>query len=808
MVPIALAYGAGLLAGRCCPLPLALLFAALGLVLGIGFLRAQARPWVLLVGFLLAGWTNLVIRTATIDPTDLRRYPGDQTILATVKGRLTESPSKRLSIRRGEEVWRSLVILEAAALRGEKDSGWRTVHGKVLVTTPDILDEDFFNGQSVEVTGVLQLPPIALAEGLFDYRAYLRNHGIYHQLRAGSTNDWRLLSPGRPRPWADRFLAWAQTALGRGLPAEDEALHLLWAMTLGWKSTLTPDVYQPFMTSGTLHIFAISGLHIALIALICVHAVKLVRLSRLQASAGVIGFLWFYTAATGWQPSAIRATVMMSIIIGGWALRRPSDLINSLAAAGLLILICDPLQLFGASFQLSFFVVLSLALLTPPLMDLRERVLRFDPLLPPTLAARWQQRLMDAARSLWALAATSLAAWLGSLPITAYYFHLFSPVTVLANLILVPLSTLALAANLASLTFACVPPMAELFNHSAWLFMVLMMRASEWASLLPGAFWHVKGPGAADLILYYGILLLLLWGGLRCWGGRMAVWVAAGTVASGWLVFHVAYPKPVHVALLAEGGGAAVFVQRAPGHPPWLIDSTHSNTAPTLVTAYLHAQGYDALPTLALTHGDVQHVGGAAQLIETFSIHRLFVSPVRFRSPAYRQTVAAFPTNRLVCVRAGERLGPWEVLYPEGTEPFTLADERTLVLRGEFANTSLLYLSDLAPRGQDCLLSRGAVAKTDIVVTGLPSAGEPLRDALLEQLRPQVIVILDANFPATQRPSPAVLNRLARGGATVIQTRIHGSVVLEFRAGDYEIRAASGLRLRGKGGIKSGPAEP
>src|SRR6185503_685950 len=107
----------------------------------------------------------------------------------------------------------------------------------------------------------------------------------------------------------------------------------------------------------------------------------------------VIPLIWFYTAATGWQPSAIRSTVMMTVIIGGWALKRPSDLLNSLAAAAFIILLWDPQQLFGASFQLSFFVVLSIALLMPPLELVRDRLLQTDPLLPEPLVPRWRQRL-------------------------------------------------------------------------------------------------------------------------------------------------------------------------------------------------------------------------------------------------------------------------------------------------------------------------------------------------------------------------------------------------------------------------------
>src|SRR5204863_3640685 len=110
-----------------------------------------------------------------------------------------------------------------------------------------------------------------------------------------------------------------------------------------------------------------------------------------------IPLIWAYTGVTGWQPSAIRSTIMMSVIIAGWALRRPSDLLNSLAASAFIILVWDPQQLFQASFQLSFCVVLSLALFVPVLEGIKDRLLAEDPMLPSQLLPPLNRLLRGAA---------------------------------------------------------------------------------------------------------------------------------------------------------------------------------------------------------------------------------------------------------------------------------------------------------------------------------------------------------------------------------------------------------------------------
>jgi hypothetical protein len=125
----------------------------------------------------------------------------------------------------------------------------------VLIITPAMLPAEFFAGGVVEVPGVLASPPVPVAEGLFDYRAYLRRQGVYYQLTASATNDWRLLDARTTPPLGDRFLRRARATLARGLPEEDEPLRLIWAMTPGWKPALTQEVYEPFMRSGTIDNF-------------------------------------------------------------------------------------------------------------------------------------------------------------------------------------------------------------------------------------------------------------------------------------------------------------------------------------------------------------------------------------------------------------------------------------------------------------------------------------------------------------------------------------------------------------------------
>ena len=389
LLPAAVLYAGGILAGAMAPVsPWVLLGVCLGLAgVALGWGRGRATLLCLLV--FLAGWTNLSLHTAVLSPNDLRRILGDQPAIVSVRGALRETPSLRAHRRGQKESWRAIAQVEATAL-STNHQPWQPATGRIAVTTPGTLGH-FFGGQTVEISGVAAPPKGAEAEGTFDYRAYLKEMGIYYQLQAASEKDWIVLARPPAPPLADRFRTWARRALGRGLPLEDESLRLEWALTLGWKAALTEEVSEPFIQAATYHIFAVDGLRMAIVFGIFFGLFRALGLPRPWSGAVLIPLIWFYVALTGWPASAIRATVMLSVVIVGWVLKRPSDLLNSLFVAALIILAWEPSQLFQAGFQLSFLVVLCILLLLPPLRRWAERLTAPDPMLPEALLPRWRR---------------------------------------------------------------------------------------------------------------------------------------------------------------------------------------------------------------------------------------------------------------------------------------------------------------------------------------------------------------------------------------------------------------------------------
>jgi predicted membrane metal-binding protein len=298
---VALLYVSGILAATAVelpPLPLALL------ALGVAVLAAAwARVRLVLLGALLvlAGWTNSTLHTAVLSPNDLRAILGQQSDIVTVRGTLCESPSHRVYEMDEKESWRTLAQVEVNAMCANRQK-WRPAAGRIAVMTPGLLT-NFFAGQTVEVTGVAALPKIAVAEGTFDYRAFLRQQGIYYQLKAESEEDWRVLRSPSP-PLSDQFRNWARRALSLGLPGEDENLRLEWALTLGWKTALTEEVSEPFVQAATYHIFAVDGLRMAIIFGIFFGLFRALRIPRPVCGGLLLPLIWIivYISLTGKNP--------------------------------------------------------------------------------------------------------------------------------------------------------------------------------------------------------------------------------------------------------------------------------------------------------------------------------------------------------------------------------------------------------------------------------------------------------------------------------------------------------------------------
>jgi competence protein ComEC len=239
-------------------------------------------------------------------------------------------------------------------------------------------------GAILRVIGQLQPLPAALPGDSFI--SYLIDSGHNFRLRQAR---WlgTVTQPSRYAQLRQRLKLRASKILSNDLEHHPDIVGALRAMLLGEKHALPPYAHNLFLRSGTMHLFAISGLHIGIIALTINGALRLVRIPRFAAFVIGSAILLGYVDLIGLTPSAIRAWIMITCFHGARVLRAPPNSVAAISASAMIVLLIDPMQLFSAGFQMSYSIVFMLLLYGVPLADFCQE--RFRPWrdLPPGFAA-------------------------------------------------------------------------------------------------------------------------------------------------------------------------------------------------------------------------------------------------------------------------------------------------------------------------------------------------------------------------------------------------------------------------------------
>lgn len=394
---------------------------------------------------------------------------------------------------------RKKTIRYTAEILAIVDSTTHPVRGKVyLYMQPDSTRPMPVIGDTLVVRTRIQRGG---QQGGFDYGTYLRRQGI-----AGTgmvwRNQWQYIGHGVQQRCSPKRWQHALQERYRRYGLDGKELVTVSALTLGCKEDLDRETTRSFQRAGAAHILAVSGLHTGIIYSVLLLVLTLggrfkplytQRLWRCGQSAVIIAAMWAYAAMTGMTPSVVRSVLMLSLVETGRMLYRQSLSLNTVAAAAFLILAVRPLDLFSVSFQLSFAAVVALLLFVPP----------FSRLLPtggirPVPLRKTVRYIVD-------IVAVSLAAQIGTLPLTLYYFGQCSNYFLLTNLLVIPLAWLLVVAALAVLVIGSLPYIG---GAAVWVckgLAGLLNTSVGWIEHLPGAVSEIRISLPMVLLLYAAI---------------------------------------------------------------------------------------------------------------------------------------------------------------------------------------------------------------------------------------------------------------------------------------------------------------
>lgn len=373
--------------------------------------------------------------------------------------------------------------------------GWRKVDGKVLVNL--FSDGVYHYGDHLIVQGKLHYPFEFDKEGKFSYREYLSRKGIALIISAKKTSYVKVLGTGEGNRLYAGIMQLRQTCqslLARYFSTPETGI--MQAMLWGDTSEVPKTIEQLYIRTGTAHILAVSGFNVGIMATVIFLFLGLFPLGRKKQVILTIILLIVYAILAGARPPVVRATIMGIVFLLSYLIERETDGLSSLCVAGFILLVMNPLNIWDVGFQLSFLSVFFIIYFLP---DWLKRVPELSwPMIDQ--AFRWLSQSLI----------LSLTAWIGVAGLIAYYFEIVTPVSVAANLFVVPLSTALVVLGVGFMISAAIFPwLAGCFCLCIKFILNLMIYGIYIFDQMPGAHIFVKDISCWHVIVYYVFIAVL-----------------------------------------------------------------------------------------------------------------------------------------------------------------------------------------------------------------------------------------------------------------------------------------------------------
>jgi len=428
-----------------------IILALVYLISWLGLRRQQIirliSGFVAMIALFLMGLVVVDVRNEPRDPSALSQQT-DATLAYRVR---IVSPTDRR-----ERSWRRTGEVQSILTT----TGWMDCSGKLLLYWPLTENVDTIHyGDELVVQGSPQSIQGPQNPNEFDYQTYLARRNIFHQhyIRSG---QWSFVAESNfhgPFYYAVEARNWTLKVIDR-LVRGDRERAIMGAFVIGVTDGIDDDLKQAYAAGGAMHALAVSGMHVSIL-----YGVMLFLLRPFESKRGgpwaiamiSLLVLWMYGFVTGLTPSILRAVTMFSFVALAKPLRRTTSILNTLAASAFFLLLFDPWLICSAGFQLSYLAVLGIVLLYRPIYNVWE---------PTWVAMDW----------IWQITCVSIAAQIATLPVTLYYFHQFPLYFLLANLFVIPASTLILLGGILLLILSPIPVLADwLARILEWLIWVL-----------------------------------------------------------------------------------------------------------------------------------------------------------------------------------------------------------------------------------------------------------------------------------------------------------------------------------------------
>ncbi|MBX3399315.1 MAG: ComEC/Rec2 family competence protein [Gemmataceae bacterium] len=778
LVPFALAATTGLIVDRFAgpPLALAFLAAALGLIAGWAA-RVPIGFWLAVAG--LAAAHHHTHRN--VFPTDdIGRFLGEQPAVARVRGLLDRPPVVRRSdtdlFGPARRVDRATTILDATEL-ADGAGGWIPVSGRLRLTIERIVgaaDRPPFDalrvGDEIEATGLLSRPSPPGNPGEWDFAEHLLDERIRGELRCVKADDAVARLDDRGRRWAvlARLHGHFTRLLDDTLPPREAALAR--ALLLGDGSAMDRDEWDAFARTGVLHVLAISGQHLIILAGFVWWTLRLVGVRRRTGALAVVALVVGYAILTGLRPSAARAAIMVAVACGGLLLRRPVHRANTFALAWLAVLAWNPTDPFTTGCQLSFLSVFVLMWGTVRWFAPKEPT-PMEQLLAESRST-FEKLLRAALRAALVWYGITFVLTVTNAPLVMLRQNVVPPAGLVLGPPLILLTSIAMLAGFLLLIVGSIPPLGFVVGAGlSWCDSLV-----RFADALPGASVYVPTPSVWWTVAFYAILVAYILLADRRFLYLSLAWLGLGLVG---------LPRPatdeLRVTFLAVGHGGCTVLELPDGRT-FLYDAgtmAGPDAMRRIIAPFLWNRGIARVDELFLSHADLDHFNGVTELFHRFPVGQVTMTPsfATKPTPEVAEVLLAIRERKIPSriASAGDRFAAGEVmldvLHPPREGPDGAENERSLVLNVKHGNHSILLTGDLEKAGAVRVLGLPPVP-CDVLMAPHHGSRAAFSPELVRWCSPAFVAVTRGNrSESAVRPGDA-------GGAPVWDTWTSGAITL------------------------------
>jgi competence protein ComEC len=564
----------------------------------------------------------------------------------------------------------------------------------------------------------------------------------------------------------------------------DEAGYLKGLVT-GDRGDISDEMKESFINAGVMHLIAVSGLNVAYVILTVSLLLAILRVPLIPRVLITICFLIFYCIFTGSAASIVRASIMGILVLIAMLIERRINFYNIAGVAAMCILLYDTKQLFDPGFILSFSATLSMVI--------------FFKQFEFTLIDRLKELNVSGKKVTLLIAVlffTSLSAQIGTIPITASYFGKISVVSLIANVIAVPLANLSLAMGFLQIIFELFSDyLSSVIAETINLLLYIQLQFIKWCASLDFAFIEAGEITFADIVCYYILIILLL--SIRNSKQLAFRIVLCALIMCGLYVLKYEFSGKLTVTFLDIGQGDCALIQ-TPDEKTILVDcgaiSLNSNSGERTILPYLKRKGIRKIDLLIITHLHLDHIGGINHLIKNIEIGKIVESGQDHKS-LFINTMDSLILIKNIpreIVRNGDcitGLNDIRIYFLFPDKRFVNSEGKTIgnnLNNGSVAfilkykNTDFFFSGDIEKESELFLCNTySEFLETDVLKVAHHGSKTSTTQHFVDMNKPDYAVISCGINNKFNHPSEVTLARLDKAGADVSRTDLEGAVIFE-----------------------------